>query len=502
MGMDSKHLIDFVNTAVFHETQRHLRDVEVWILEGAWNGQTYKDIAQEHNYTSQYLSQDIGPRFWKLLSTVFKEDIKKCNFRSSLERHFRELIPQSTPISYLVEKGENYSSAHRTEKPVKTTVSVAEKPSIPRCHWGEAPDTAQFFGRTQELNYLEDLISNQTATASRQRCRLISLLGMGGMGKTMLASQLAHTVANQFDIVIWRSLRNPSNARTMVRDLLQCLNSGSLAPQNTTFSQDILQLLDYLRQYRCLLILDNFDTVLKPESSVGAYQPQFEEYGLLVRCLADADHQSCVMLTSRTKPKGLLQREGIHLSVRSFTVPGLSVQDIAQLFQLKGCHGFNRSMMDYLTTCYGGNPFILSSLASAVKELSGGNVADCLFYLKPKGLFFSEVEALLHQQLLHLGPVEKELMGYFVTFSGSMTLPQLLEIQYHDVPKHLLTAGLQSLLRRSLIEQQEQNWLVQPYILNYFEEHFMGQVMPSDPTSERPETVSSLLADYRILEAS
>jgi hypothetical protein len=53
MGMDSKHLIDFVNTAVFHATQRHLRDVEVWILEGAWNGQTYKDIAQEHNYASQ-----------------------------------------------------------------------------------------------------------------------------------------------------------------------------------------------------------------------------------------------------------------------------------------------------------------------------------------------------------------------------------------------------------------------------------------------------------------
>lgn len=500
--MDSKHLIDFVNTAVFHETQRHLRDVEVWILEGAWNGQTYKDIAQEHNYTSQYLSQDIGPRFWKLLSTVFKEDIKKCNFRSSLERHFRELIPQSTAISYLKENGENYSGTICTEQPVKKVVSVAEKPSIVRHHWGEAPDTAQFLGRTQELKCLEDLISNQASTASRQRCRLISLLGMGGMGKTMLACQLAHTLANQFDVVIWRSLRNSPNARAMVRDWLQCLDTESLIPLNTTFSQDILYLLDYLRQYRCLLILDNFDTVLKPESSVGAYQPQFEEYGLLLRCLADADHQSCLMLTSRTKPKGLLQREGIHLPVRSFTVPGLPVQDIAQLFKLKGCHSFNHSMMDYLTTSYGGNPFILSCLASIVKELSDGNVADCLFYLKPKSFFFSEVEALLRQQLLHLDPVEKELMRYFVKFSDSMTLSQLIESQCHDVPKHLLTAGLQSLLRRSLIEQQFQNWFVQPYILSYFEKYFITDVNPSPPSQDSYAPVSPLAPAYSILEAS
>jgi hypothetical protein len=325
---------------------------------------------------------------------------------------------------------------------------------------------------------------------------------MGGMGKTMLACQLAHTVANQFDVVIWRSQRNPLNAHTLLRDWLQCLDSEHLAPQNTTFSQDILHLLDYLRQYRCLLILDNFDTVLKPESSVGAYRPHFEEYGLLLRCLADADHQSCLMLTSRTKPKGLLQREGIHLPVRSFTVPGLSAEDIAQLFKLKGCHGFNRSMMNYLTNCYGGNPFILSSLASIVKELSGGNVADCLFYLKPKSFFFSEVEALLHQQLLHLDPVEKELMGYFVAFSGSMTLPQLLESQYHGVPKHLLTAGLQSLLRRSLIEQQSQSWFVQPYILNYFEEYFMTDVNPFPPSQDSYDPVSPLSPSYYIPEAS
>lgn len=500
--MDSKPLIDFVNTVIFHETQRHLRDVEVWILEGAWNGQTYKDIAKAHNYTSQYLSQDIGPRFWKFLSTMFQEDIKKCNFRSILERHLRDYTSKNNAITYLKETTENSGREILTEQPVATPVHTNVQPSVTRCDWGEAPDITQCFGRTQELQFLADLILNHTSTASRQRCRLISLLGMGGMGKTMLACQLAQNVSTYFDIVIWRSLRNPPNARAMVRDWILRLNPEGLPSENTTFSQDILQLLDYLRQYRCLLILDNFDTVLKSESSVGAYQPQYEGYGLLLRCLADADHHSCVMLTSRTKPKGLLQREGIHLPVRSFMVPGLPAQDIAQLFKLKGCHSFNRNMMDYLTTCYGGNPFILSSLASIVKELSGGNVADCLFYLKPKGFFFNEIETLLHQHLQHLDTVEKQLMGYFVAFSGSMTLPQLLETQHLNAPTHLLTAGLQSLLRRSLIEQQDQAWFVQPYILNYFEEYFMTDVNQSEFNQDSYDPVAPLLSAYRVLEAS
>jgi hypothetical protein len=504
MGMDVNHLVDFVNTAVFHETQRHLRDVEVWILEGAWNGQTYKDIAREHSYTSQYLSQDIGPRFWKLLSTIFNEEIKKCNFRSSLERHFREISPNPIETTYLREDPASHTSKSLPELSFNNA-QVHRHPSLSNLisDWGEAPDTTQFLGRTQELKTLADLITNPSPAAPiGQRCRFISLLGMGGIGKTMLACQVAQSVASQFDVIMWRSLRHPTNARVMVRDWLQLIAPESKTPLHpTSFPQDILQLLDYLRQHRCLLILDNFDTVLQSESAVGAYQAQFEEYGLLLRCLADADHQSCVMVTSRIKPKGLLQREGVHLPVRSFMVTGLPAPDISQLFRLKGCHSFDRSIIDYLTTCYGGNPFILSSLASIVKELSGGNVSDCLSYLKPKTFFFHEIETLLQKQLLSLNTTERQIMGNFVAFSGSMTLPQVLE-QHNDVPKHLLTGGLQSLMRRSLIEQQEQNWFVQPYILNYFEEHFMTVVNPVEFSPDSLVPVPSILSTYNILEAS
>jgi hypothetical protein len=65
-------LVEFVDETV-HRNSRRLRDVEVWIFEGAWNGQTYGEIADAHNYTSQYLQQDVGPKLWTLLRKTFKD---------------------------------------------------------------------------------------------------------------------------------------------------------------------------------------------------------------------------------------------------------------------------------------------------------------------------------------------------------------------------------------------------------------------------------------------
>ncbi len=53
-----------------------------------------------------------------------------------------------------------------------------------RQDWGEALDTSFFYGRTVELATLEEWVDSD-------RCRVIALFGMGGMGKTALAVKLA-----------------------------------------------------------------------------------------------------------------------------------------------------------------------------------------------------------------------------------------------------------------------------------------------------------------------
>src|SRR6266851_981064 len=60
-----------------------------------------------------------------------------------------------------------------------------------RQDWGEAPDTTGFVGRFDELALLSNWVLDE-------RARLIAVVGMGGIGKTMLAARLAQRVAPDF----------------------------------------------------------------------------------------------------------------------------------------------------------------------------------------------------------------------------------------------------------------------------------------------------------------
>ncbi|HEV2579219.1 MAG TPA: NB-ARC domain-containing protein, partial [Ktedonobacteraceae bacterium] len=180
----------------------------------------------------------------------------------------------------------------------------------PRVDWGDAPDVANFYGREWELDLLSEWVVEE-------RCRVVSVLGQGGIGKSALATQVMHRVAEGFEVVIWRSLRDVPSCEALLDDCLQVLAPQGLRSGSASLESRQSLLLDCLRSRRVLLVYDNLESFLQEGQDSGHMRPGSEGFARVLRRVAETEHQSCWLLTSREKPSELVPLEGSRAPVRA-----------------------------------------------------------------------------------------------------------------------------------------------------------------------------------------
>ncbi|BAY23375.1 hypothetical protein NIES2100_31400 [Calothrix sp. NIES-2100] len=98
MYFDLNEAIKIANQAVFAKFCRKLSDIEIIVLKGAWERYAYDQIAAKHQYATSYISQDVAPKLWDLLTDALGERVKKSNFKEALKRSWEN---KSTSPSYL-----------------------------------------------------------------------------------------------------------------------------------------------------------------------------------------------------------------------------------------------------------------------------------------------------------------------------------------------------------------------------------------------------------------
>lgn len=130
----------------------------------------------------------------------------------------------------------------------------------------DAINVSVFYGRTAELIELEQWIV-------QEHCRLVMLLGTGGIDKTALCVKLAERIQKHFEFVIWRSLRNASPVQEILTTLIKFLSNEQETNLLESIDSKISRLLHYLRSSRCLLILSN----VKRFSKVTTIQDSIEK---------------------------------------------------------------------------------------------------------------------------------------------------------------------------------------------------------------------------------
>ena len=336
-------------------------------------------------------------------------------------------------------------------------LSAAPAPFV---SWGEAIDVSLFYGRSQELQILKSWI---TVDGQQSPCRLLLLLGMGGMGKTALSIKLAQALQPDFEFIIWRSLRDAPRLSNILADLLPIVSRQQDVHLPAGQTAQIMRLMQYLRQHRCLLVLDNAETILRSGDAAGHYLAGYEDYGDLLHQVGEGVHQSCLILTSREKPGEIAALEGDCLPVRSYALPGLKADDSQALFQAKGLTG-SSAEHQRLVERYRGNPLALKIVATSIRDLFGGSIPA---FLQDNTIVFNGIRRLLQQQCDRISDLELQVMTWLAIQREWVSLAQLQENVGPAIGRQHLLDALEALSYRSLIERGDRGFTLQPVVMEY-----------------------------------
>ncbi|MBO0352315.1 hypothetical protein J0895_25170 [Phormidium pseudopriestleyi FRX01] len=330
--------------------------------------------------------------------------------------------------------------------------------------WQEAPDLDSFFGRDRELAQLEQWIST---------AKIIIISGMGGMGKTALALAFADAMQLQFHGLIWRSLHHSPSLIALLDSLLYSFDKTSV----TNIAKGTIQLLQYLKHHRCLLILDGLEAVLQ--------SPEWEtEYSEFIQTLSRDRHQSCILITSREQPR-TIPLEGKNL--RGLTLLGLRNTAALDLLKSRGLTGKELGL-SALIQLYRGNPFALKIVTPFIQTVFGGNVAA---FLNQNTLIVGDrLRTLLHQQLERLSDLEREILYWLAIWQEPVSFCRLQTHFLVLLDPAALLEGIASLERRSLLEswfgEESSAFTLQPLVMQSVREELVERA-----TAEMKRVVQS-----------
>ena len=234
----------------------------------------------------------------------------------------------------------------------------------------------------------------------------MAVLGFGGIGKTSLAAKLAHDVAPSFERVYWRSLRNAPPTTEWLAGAIGFLSDQQLVPPASE-SERINALLQVLRTRRCLLVLDNSETLFEPGQGEGRYRAGMDGYGRVLQAVGESSHQSCLVLTSREAPPELAV---LGSGVRGLELHGLGPAEAQALLADKQLRAGTQAWVR-LVDRFGGNGLALKIVGETIRQVYDGDVAAFLAGTTANsGTVFGGIRRLLDAQAERLSPMEHDVL--------------------------------------------------------------------------------------------
>ncbi len=231
-------------------------------------------------------------------------------------------------------------------------------------------DVPQWVGRDELLEELrQELVAGK---------KIMAIVGQGGMGKTSLAIKLSEAIGVdleaktlmaecEYEYIVYLRVRENDGFDSIAAELLDVValgNGASQSPQET-----IDRIIAGLTKYRCLVMLDNLESLLRE----GTEQSIAIEIDDLLNELVFRGHRSQVIITSREFPQGLNDRRNTRIDlalVKQVIIPGISQEASIELLRQCGLTD-SQADLEWIAGRVDGNTFILKQLADYAQGQPG-----------------------------------------------------------------------------------------------------------------------------------
>ncbi|WP_310410474.1 NB-ARC domain-containing protein [Chamaesiphon sp. OTE_8_metabat_110] len=408
-----------------------------------------QQVESDEIWGKHFTQEDLSERTGLPLNTLYRVLKRELGVdRHSLEYLFRAFGLELTKVDHISAIVTGEESDSRRENSHQD--------------WNSAIDTSVFYGRERELAQLWHWIVCN-------RCRVVGVLGMGGIGKSSIAVKAALQMQSEFEIIVWRSLTHAPSLTELLSSLLKFLMPlyGEDPVIPPTLDEKFSKLMQYLRSRRCLLMLDNVEVILDPQR-VGQWRSGFEAYGQLLKTIGETPHQSCLLFTSREQPSEITLMEGKQGTCAALSLAGLTPADGRAIFDQKGEFTGTTAHWQQLIHHYGGNPLMLKMVAAATQELFDGSIAEVIADLERGILVFEDISDLLDRQFKRLSTAEQKVLFWLASYREPVSIAKVRKSIVGLTPEQSVPKQLNSLMRRSIVEKTDGLFCLQPVVRVFF----------------------------------